>query len=893
MTTSAPRRWIRSLTASVVATTLLASVLSGVALADGSETLGPPSTPIAAGNGVLAAGTGAVAGGPSQISLAVPAGVTIEQVLLYWEGQHSRLDGTGSDADVSVDGNAVTGALIGGPTFFFNRARQAHHTSTYRADITALGLITPGTTNTITIDDLDFDRVSSGAGILVITSDGGPAAEVTVVDGNDAAWVNFDAPLDSTVPQTFEFAPATTDRTMDLTLFVSGVAILDGTPRGTTIEVTVGGTTQRLHGLLGSGDGFEWDTLTLAVPVPAGERSVTVQVLSFDVDTARDRPASLIWNAAVGVIQPEVLPEPGIDIEKLTNGYQADGPDHADVPLITPGDPITWTYVVTNTGEVAFDRADVVVTDDRIGDVSAGLVAITDAGADGVLAPGEQWFFEATGIAADLSSPSGAAEVRTLDGCRAAADGGPETRPVYRNVGTVTVPGAMDRDLSHYCNPLRPAVASLGDRVFKDRNRNGVHDAGEPGVAGATVTLWTAEADGTPIAPVGTRLTAADGSYRFDGLTPGQPYVVQVAAPPRLELTMADAGSDDSVDSDVDPSSGLTAAIVLTPGQAEYSIDAGLVHVRPVTRVEAEQLTLHDLTIESIGGASAGRGVAARPGGTGKAAYVFDGPAGTYDLVTEYWDEADGEAVFHLMVDGRLVDNWIADRELGSNDPTAATLTGRTTRGVTLRPGSIISWRPKAHAGDGARLDAATLTLTSAAGSEPAGPAVPATPATPQADPAPTTDSSPTTDTDPAPTTSTTATTVASESSTTQAPAPSTTATTATTATTVPDTAPTSAPVTSDGPTQTSGPSGAPAPPVDRRSVDVVSAPATTAASTTEVGGVEELSAAAPAAPEVGGLVEGAVDGSPWAEALIGLALVAGLTVVGTGRRRSRRARIG
>ena len=56
---------------------------------------------------------------------------------------------------------------------------------------------------------------------------------------------------------------------------------------------------------------------------------------------------------------------PGIDIEKATNG--ADG-DVAPGPFIPVGDPVTWTYVVTNTGNVPLTGA--TVTDDIIGPIS-------------------------------------------------------------------------------------------------------------------------------------------------------------------------------------------------------------------------------------------------------------------------------------------------------------------------------------------------------------------------------------------------------------------------------------------------------------------------------------------------------------------------------------------
>ncbi|NEP95574.1 MAG: hypothetical protein F6K25_22835, partial [Okeania sp. SIO2G4] len=47
-----------------------------------------------------------------------------------------------------------------------------------------------------------------------------------------------------------------------------------------------------------------------------------------------------------------ITPAPSIEIEKSTNGVDADAPE--DAPEIAPGDTVTWTYKVTNTGNVSF-----------------------------------------------------------------------------------------------------------------------------------------------------------------------------------------------------------------------------------------------------------------------------------------------------------------------------------------------------------------------------------------------------------------------------------------------------------------------------------------------------------------------------------------------------------
>ena len=87
-------------------------------LADGTETLGPPSIPIAAGTGVIAAGTGLIdPTQPGTINITVPEGAVVTQVLLYWEGQMST--DVAGDGTIEVNGIPVSGAIIGGPAFFF------------------------------------------------------------------------------------------------------------------------------------------------------------------------------------------------------------------------------------------------------------------------------------------------------------------------------------------------------------------------------------------------------------------------------------------------------------------------------------------------------------------------------------------------------------------------------------------------------------------------------------------------------------------------------------------------------------------------------------------------------------------------------------------------------
>ena len=176
-----------------------------------------------------------------------------------------------------------------------------------------------------------------------------------------------------------------------------------------------------------------------------------------------------------------------VSIEKSTNGSDADEANDGDVPTISSGDFVVWSYSVTNLGAVSIPGADVVVTDDQIGVVSGPSSG--DDG-NGSFDPGETWVYEAASTAADLSATA----FTTVPGC---GDG----RPTYENVGTVTVPGDTDSDTSHYCNPAETifAVAYTDESddggqydpahdvliaKLVDFNNSGIPDAGDKVIMG-------------------------------------------------------------------------------------------------------------------------------------------------------------------------------------------------------------------------------------------------------------------------------------------------------------------------------------------------------------------------------------------------------------------------
>ncbi len=279
-------------------------LLSPFLLADGDEVLGPPSIAPAAGTGYVTAGVGLTQSQPGIINLNTPPGATINQVLLYWEGLHSTATG---DDQITIDGNIVNGVLIGGPNYFFSNDNGTIpiYSSTYRANLTSLGIVNAGA-NALAVEDLGFDFANNGAGLIVIYSDGDlPAAELQLVDGNDLAYRFFPSPRDAMEVQTFTFVPSTSERTASISMFFSSVRGLlstGGLIRPNQVIITVGQAVHTFSDELISSDGQEWDTFSKLIPIPPGQTQMTVEVISGpggdeDPNTPEEKPASFTWSA--------------------------------------------------------------------------------------------------------------------------------------------------------------------------------------------------------------------------------------------------------------------------------------------------------------------------------------------------------------------------------------------------------------------------------------------------------------------------------------------------------------------------------------------------------------------------------------------------------------------
>ena len=121
-----------------------------------------------------------------------------------------------------------------------------------------------------------------------------------------------------------------------------------------------------------------------------------------------------------------------------------------------------------------------------------------------------------------------------------------------------------------YCAPVQ-----IGDLVWNDQDADGVQDAGEPGLSGVTVGLYTS--GGTLVSSM---ITDALGQYGFIGLTSGSSYYVQFTLPSNYIFSPKYAGgaatpTGSGTDSDADTATGRTDTFTWG-GTATAAIDAGM-----------------------------------------------------------------------------------------------------------------------------------------------------------------------------------------------------------------------------------------------------------------------------------------------------------------------------
>jgi hypothetical protein len=240
---------------------------------------------------------------------------------------------------------------------------------------------------------------------------------------------------------------------------------------------------------------------------------------------------------------PFVLPAGAVD---LTRG----------AGLVAPGS-------VSGTLYVDYDSSN---TREPVEPPLAGWTVFADLDRDGQLDPGEPNVkTDAAGRYTVPGLPPGTYAVRAV-----AQAGWSQVTPAADLDVDLPV-GYAYRGLDVAFRSTAPAAA-VGGVVWTDADGDGVRDAGEVGRDGVTVRLLTGAG-----ATVATAVTAGGGLYRFEQVTPGAPYVLEIVLPSGTLLARPDRGANDAVDSDFDPATRRTAPVTLAADQADLTRDAGLV----------------------------------------------------------------------------------------------------------------------------------------------------------------------------------------------------------------------------------------------------------------------------------------------------------------------------
>ncbi len=137
-----------------------------------------------------------------------------------------------------------------------------------------------------------------------------------------------------------------------------------------------------------------------------------------------------------------------------------------------------------------------------------------------------------------------------------------------------TFPFTIDCSMADVCNigaGFYP-MAQIGNRVWLDANGDGVQDLDEIGLPGVLVEAFNSNDQ-----MLRSSVTDLNGEYVIDHLGKDD-YYFKFSPPGSYGATLANVGSDEQMDSDIDNSNGYmtTSLFSLNPGDDITTIDAGL-----------------------------------------------------------------------------------------------------------------------------------------------------------------------------------------------------------------------------------------------------------------------------------------------------------------------------
>ncbi|OKH17512.1 SdrD B-like domain-containing protein [[Limnothrix rosea] IAM M-220] len=441
-----------------------------------------------------------------------------------------------------------------------------------------------------------------------------------------------------------------------------------------------------------------------------------------------------------GYTNPEFAPDPGIDIEKFTNGIDV---DFNNLPEIAAGSAVTFTYKVTNTGNVAFAQSDVEVIDDNgtVGDTSddftATLVASSDVGGDGILSAGETWIYTSEGLTAeDLSVTTASEDVTFYFGGNSSTTGHLGNIRNF-SAGGVDVEASAFSSNKHFSDWNKAYLGSynggLGvtnkyeggsshrvdnggslDYILLEFDESVVVDKAFLKYVGhdSDVSIWVGDRAGDIThldSSILNSFTKQDnhvnhGGDRWADFTDMTGNTVVISA--------FTGGSNDSfkleklnveVAGETIIGDYINTATV-TAGGVSDSDQSGYTNPEPVIdpiHYEVGDMHLCNYKEKHINGYD----VIQLTSSWGYATQEFDGLTGTYDIIVGYFDENDGHSHATVSIDGHVEASWVWDQHLGSNYVSDSNQAQYVLDDVHLGTGDIIKLAATKDGGEFGRFD--------------------------------------------------------------------------------------------------------------------------------------------------------------------------------------------
>ncbi|MGB4578197.1 MAG: SdrD B-like domain-containing protein, partial [Methanoculleus sp.] len=532
--------------------------------------------------------------------------------------------------------------------------------------------------------------VNASANAVIETDDGGSvfAGSIASWGGDESdAWV---VRLNETGGKVWErkFGGAGEDRADDIVQLPGGDFVF----AGSTGSTGAGGMDAWVVRLNGSGGevwnrtfgGLDDDDARAVITTTDGNLLIAGTFTERSNDTAIDTDALLmkltpdgdiIWNWIYGDVG--VNESANAVVETYDGGYVFAGAtgffgtDDTDAWLVGVDDEGAVAWSKTFGGINPGDRATSLLRVEEAGYIFAGVFNATEKG--GVV--NEDAWAVRLGVSTEPVPAPPKAPIK------------PPKAPAVHHKPPATGTPTQKPPVTKTPTPAA-APASIGGIAWNDTNADGVYDsAGEPGIAGVSVTLRDAD-----LRKIGTTETRADGRYSFTDLTPGD-YVVEFKPPEGMVFTVQVPGG-----SDVNQTTGRTGVITLKAGEEQLTWDAGLIVEAPpppepglVTGTAWFDIDGQtEVWDESISGIPGVRVELMRADGT-PVNTTLTGPGGTY---TFYVDEpgdyflrfapprARG-AIFVLSDPANDV-----DPETGTTDIFEVVPSGTVTRNVVLASGS-------------------------------------------------------------------------------------------------------------------------------------------------------------------------------------------------------------